>query len=138
MFFPSDVPWALYAPPPFDLWLEPKLKLGHYHFLDTHVQRKNNCNLQQSFKKTTTHKIVDECTYYAKRQSNSVKSVVGRARRSDTCTQSATVNLGERCVSTAGESMYNNRKKFLFTFVFNSMFCLFFSKFLYKILKIGD
>ena len=49
MFFSSDVPWALYAPPPFDLWLEPKLKLGHYHFLDTHVKRKNICNLQQFF-----------------------------------------------------------------------------------------
>ena len=34
----SDIPWALYAPPPFDIWLEPAQTLGYYHFLDTHVK----------------------------------------------------------------------------------------------------
>ena len=36
------MPWALYAPPPFDLWLEPMKNIGHYHFLDTHVSNERS------------------------------------------------------------------------------------------------
>ena len=34
---PNDVPWGLYAPPPFDVWLDEPRSIGHYHFLDTHM-----------------------------------------------------------------------------------------------------
>lgn len=34
---PAGVPWALYAPPPFDVWLEETYAIGHYTFLDSHM-----------------------------------------------------------------------------------------------------
>lgn len=44
MFTPSchhsadDAPYALYAPPPFNVWLEKFESLAHYHFLHKHVR----------------------------------------------------------------------------------------------------
>jgi hypothetical protein len=34
---PIGEPWALYAPPPFDAWLEEAYAIGHYTFLDSHM-----------------------------------------------------------------------------------------------------